>query len=191
MLRQNDAVLERKSILLSVKNFSTVSYIKKKPPNWTKAYFSPKSERKTDWNESYYFFYLLKTRPVQVMIGSVKMINGKQDGTTIPFVQVQLQHRVNTLKCGGYFSFTLYIHSYIRGSLNKFPDIFRMGTFIDSTHMNSSPLQSNLLRLQCTCYTVQTTSGRPHGSPLVWACQWPLSQPLSSPQLSHNDSLWA
>ena len=24
---------------------------------------------------------------------------------------------------------------YIRGSLNKFPDIFCMGTFIDSTHM--------------------------------------------------------
>ena len=55
---------------------------------------------------------------------------------------------------------------------------------------NSSPLQSNLLRLQCTC-TVSTTSGRPHGGPLVWACQWPSSQPLSSPQLSHNDSLWA
>ena len=35
------------------------------------------------------------------------------------------------------------------------------------------------------------TSGRPHGSPLVWACQSPSLQPLSSPQLSHNDSLWA
>ena len=34
-------------------------------------------------------------------------------------------------------------------------------------------------------------SGRPHGSPLVWACQWHSSQPFSSPQLSHNDSLWA
>ena len=56
---------------------------------------------------------------------------------------------------------------------------------------NSSPLRSNLLRLQCTCSTVPTTSARPHGSPLVWACQWPLSQPLSSPQLSHNDSLSA
>ena len=30
-----------------------------------------------------------------------------------------------------------------------------------------------------------------HRSPLVWACQWPSSQPLSSPQLSHNDSVWA
>ena len=56
---------------------------------------------------------------------------------------------------------------------------------------NSSSLPSNLLRLQCTCCTVPTASGRPHGSPLVWACQWPSSQPLSSPQLSHNDSLWA
>ena len=55
----------------------------------------------------------------------------------------------------------------------------------------SSPLQSNLLQLQCTCCTVPTTSERPHGSPLVWPCQWPSSQPLSSPQLSYNDSLWA
>ena len=30
----------------------------------------------------------------------------------------------------------------------------------------------------------------PHGSPLMWACQWPSSQPLSSLQLFH-DSLWA
>ena len=27
----------------------------------------------------------------------------------------------------------IYIYIYIRGSLNKFPDFFRMGTFIDST----------------------------------------------------------
>ena len=52
---------------------------------------------------------------------------------------------------------------------------------------NSSPLHSNLLRLQCTCFTVPTTSRRPHQSPLVWACQWPSSLSLSSPQLSHND----
>ena len=51
---------------------------------------------------------------------------------------------------------------------------------------NSSPI-----RLQCTCCTVPTTSWRPHGIPPVWACQWPSSQPLSSPQLSHNDSLQA
>ena len=56
---------------------------------------------------------------------------------------------------------------------------------------NSSSLRSNLLWLQCTCCTIPTTSGRPHRSPLVWACQWPSSQPLSSPQFSHNNSLWA
>ena len=79
----------------------------------------------------------------------------------------------------------------IRGSLNKFPDFFREGTFMDSTHTwNSCPLRSNLLRLQCTCCTVPTTSGRPHGGPLMWARQWPSSQPLSSSQLLHNDSLW-
>ena len=55
---------------------------------------------------------------------------------------------------------------------------------------NSSPLRNNLLRLKCTCCNVPTTSGRPHGNPPVWACKWPLSQPLSSPQLSSNDSLW-
>ena len=27
------------------------------------------------------------------------------------------------------------ITNYIRGTLNKFPDFFRMGTFIDRTHM--------------------------------------------------------
>ena len=80
--------------------------------------------------------------------------------------------------------------THIRGSLNKFPDFFRMRTFIDST-WNSSPLRSSLFRLQCTCCTVPTTSGRPHGSPLVWVYQWHSSQLISSPQLSHNDSLWA
>ena len=32
-----------------------------------------------------------------------------------------------------YLSLTFILS--IRGSLNKFPDFFRMGTFIDSTHM--------------------------------------------------------
>ncbi len=30
---------------------------------------------------------------------------------------------------------------------------------------------ANLLQLQCTCCTVPATSGRPHGNPLVLACQ--------------------
>ena len=29
----------------------------------------------------------------------------------------------------------IYIYIYLQGSLNKFPDFFRMGSFIDSTHM--------------------------------------------------------
>ena len=33
----------------------------------------------------------------------------------------------------GYFYIYIYIYIYI--SLNKFPDFFRMGTFIDSIHM--------------------------------------------------------
>ena len=28
-----------------------------------------------------------------------------------------------------------YVCIYIRGAYDKFPDFFRMGTFIDSTHM--------------------------------------------------------
>ena len=37
--------------------------------------------------------------------------------------------------------------------------------------------------------TVMQFTGHSLGSPLVWVCQWPSSQLLSSPQLSHNDSL--
>ena len=85
----------------------------------------------------------------------------------------------------------IYIYIYIRGSLNKFPDFFRMGILLIVHTWNSNPFRSNLLRLQCPFCTVPTTSGRSHGSPLVWACQWSSSQLLSSLQLSHNDSLWA
>ena len=81
----------------------------------------------------------------------------------------------------------MYIFRHIRGSLSKLPDFFRTDTFIDSTHMKLLTLRSNLLQLQCTCCIVPTTSGTPHGGPLVWACPCP----RSSPQLSHNDSLWA
>ena len=79
----------------------------------------------------------------------------------------------------------------LRGSSNKFPDFFVWAILLIVHAWNSSPLRNNLLRLQCTCCAVPTTSRRPHGSTFVWACQWPSSQPLSSPQLSPNDSLWA
>ena len=85
-----------------------------------------------------------------------------------------------------------HILEHIRGSLNKFSNFFFVWTLLLIVYTwNSSPLWINLLRLQCTFCTVLTTSGRPQGSPLVWACQWPSSPPLSSPQLSHNDSHWA
>ena len=80
---------------------------------------------------------------------------------------------------------------HIRGSLNKFQTFFVWALLLTVHTWNSSPLWSNLLRSQCTCCTVPKASGTPHGSPLVWACQWPSSQALSSPQLSHNNSLWA
>ena len=79
----------------------------------------------------------------------------------------------------------IYIYIYINtwGSLSKFADFFVWALLWIVHTRNSSPLRSNLLQLQCTCCTIPATSGRPHGSPFVWACQWPSSQPLSSPQL--------
>ena len=87
---------------------------------------------------------------------------------------------------------TLYIYIYTYEDHKKNFQTFFVWTLLLIVYTwNSSPLRSNLLRLQCTCSTVPTTSGRPHGSPLMWACQWPSTQPLPSPQLSHNDSLSA
>ena len=88
-----------------------------------------------------------------------------------------------------YKSCYICIYIYIRGSLNEFQTFFVWALLLIVHTWNSSPLPSNLLQLQCTCCTVPTTSGRPHGSPLVGVCQWPSSQPLSSPQLSHKDKL--
>ena len=61
----------------------------------------------------------------------------------------------------------IYIYIYIRGAYDKFPDFFVWALLLIVRSWNSSPLRSNLLRLQYTCCTVPTTSGRPHGSPLV------------------------
>ena len=70
-----------------------------------------------------------------------------------------------------------------KGNSKVFQTFFVWALLLIVHTWNSSLLPSNLPRLQCTCCTVTTTSRRPHGSPLVWA------QPLSSPQLSNNDSL--
>ena len=61
----------------------------------------------------------------------------------------------------------------LRGAYDKLPAFFVWALLLIVHTWNSSPLRSNLLRLQCTCCTIPTASGRPHGSPLVWACQWP------------------
>ena len=82
----------------------------------------------------------------------------------------------------------IYIYTYEVHTIS-FQTFFIWALLLIEHTWNSSPLQSNLLQLQCTC-TVPTTSGGPYEHSLVWACQWPLSQPLSSPQLSHNVSLW-
>ena len=69
----------------------------------------------------------------------------------------------------------IYIYIYILGAYDKLTDFFVWVLLLIVHSWNSSPLRSNLLQLQCTCFTVPTTSERPHGSPLVWACQWPSS----------------
>ena len=81
-----------------------------------------------------------------------------------------------------YTSTYIYIYIY-EVHMISFQTFFVWALLLIVHTWNSSPLRSILLRLQCTCI-VPTTFGKPHGSPLVWA-----SQPLSSPQLSHNDSL--
>ena len=91
-----------------------------------------------------------------------------------------------------FYHIYIYIYIYIYEDHTISFQTFLVWALLLTVHTwNSCPLPSNPLRLQCTC-TFPTSSGRPHGSPLVWACQWPSSQPLSSPQLSHNDdNLWA
>ena len=102
-------------------------------------------------------------------------------GIILPLYTLPHLHRMEYMQ----FLIMLYEDHYI-----NFQTFFVWGLLLIIHTWNSSPHRSNLLRVQCTCCTVPTTSRRPHGSPLVWACQWPSSQPLSSPQLSHNDSLW-
>ena len=83
------------------------------------------------------------------------------------------------------------IYWWTRGSYKEHTINFQTFFFVWALLLIVHTWNSSLLRLQCTCTVITTsgTSGRPHGSPLVWACQWPSSQPLSYPQLSHNDSL--
>ena len=61
----------------------------------------------------------------------------------------------------------IYIYIYIYEEYTiSFQTFFVWALLLIVHTRNSSPLQSNLLRLKCTC-TVPTDSGRPHGSPLM------------------------
>ena len=115
---------------------------------------------------------------------------GNEPRVSGPLANTLLPLRV-TLDYGRQLYLYIYIYIYIWGTLNKFLDFFRMALLLIVHTWNSSSFRSNLLRLQCACCTVPTTSGRPHGRPLLWACQWPFSQPLSYRQLPHKDSFWA
>ena len=97
----------------------------------------------------------------------------------------------NSLPKYTFFNIYIYIYIYEVHTIS-FQTFSVWGLLVIAHTWNSSPLRNNLLQLKCTCCTVPTTSSRPHGTPLVWACQWPSSKSLSSPQLSHNDnSRWA
>ena len=108
----------------------------------------------------------------------------------IPYFNTAVQLSSYVSRWHTYTHTHAYIHIY-EDPLISFQTFFVWALLLIVHTWNSSPLRSKLLRLQCICCTVLRTSGRFHGSPLVWACQWPSSQPLSAPQLSHNDSLWA
>ena len=102
------------------------------------------------------------------------------------WTRVAMPISYNNFTTGIYIYIYIYtlLYIYIQGSLNKFPYFFLYGHSLLIVHIwNSSPLQSNLLQLQYTCCTIPTTSGRP-----PWKSS---SQPLSSPQLSHNNNLGA
>ena len=102
--------------------------------------------------------------------------------------------RLKILSINYLFRNNIYIYIYIYIYLYEVHTIGFQALFVCAllliVHIwNSSPLPSYLLRMQCTYCTVPTTSRRPYGSPLVWACQWPSLQPLSSPQLSITTGL--
>ena len=140
------------------------------------------------------WLYAKKARCIRYPTETITNANYADDVALLENTPTQVESLLHSLEkvaeCIG-FSVNSDKTEYIRGSLNKFPDFFVRALLLVVHTRNSSPLRSNPLRLQCTCCTVPKTSGTPHGSPLVWACQSPSSQPLSSPQLSHNDSLWA
>ena len=73
----------------------------------------------------------------------------------------------------------------LRGSYDRFPDFFSYGHFYGS-YIHETLVPFEVISFGCNALVVPF-----YESPLVWACQRSSLQPLPSPQLSHNDSLWA
>ena len=63
----------------------------------------------------------------------------KPGNTILKFICRYIYFKIFTFLLLGYktkiMHIYIYIYIYIRGSLKKFSDIFRMGTFVDSTRM--------------------------------------------------------
>ena len=81
----------------------------------------------------------------------------------------------------------IFIHIYIQGTYDKFPDFYRMGTFIESTHMKLVPFK--VISSGCNVLVVlfqQLLQGPMEF--LLCECVNDLRNSLF-PQLSHNDSL--
>ena len=81
---------------------------------------------------------------------------------------------------------------YVRGAHDKFPDFFRMGTFIDSnTHKPQVPFKV----ISSGCNALDVPFQQLLEGPMeVLLCERVNDfrhKPLLSPQLSHYDSLWA
>ena len=86
---------------------------------------------------------------------------GKQTTLTRICLQVRVEFKDQQIITCCYWRLNYKVHTI------SFQTFFVWALLLIVHTGNSSPLRSNLLRLQCTCCTIPTTSGRPHGSPLV------------------------
>ena len=88
-----------------------------------------------------------------------------------------------------YIYIYIYIYTRIIKKGSRFLFVWALLLIVHT--WKNSPLWGNLLRLQYTCFTVPTTSRRPPWKSSCVSVPMTSSQLLLSPQLSHNDSLWA
>ena len=156
MLSRNDAVLDRKSTLVWVKNSiwnSIVTWNEHKnlsvaiiDSSVLKKCLNSKHTLGTGLSHDCHWFYLKKKKMRESL-----------------FPCVPLRWQINSAK---YFCCTLNyeVHTI------SFQTFFIWAPLLIVHTWNSSPLRNNFLGLQCTCSTVPIISGRPHGSLLVWVC---------------------